>query len=681
MALWNLDLSNEMHPPSPRNRKTSHSIDKIDFEIFSPMRDSPDLGRFFSHVSAKGHGEGLKTANIKKKISRVCEDMMRISKEAVSFLEEGNALQVLRKKSEFKPDFLRGIWKNYKRFISRSVKSLQLVFAHSQESNIAAFVEKYLETCLLNLKFFFVHVYEMATKFYAKKRAHQVSWDCGFSPARSTRKRKFSCEIANSKGSRRVKQPLDESADLSKSSVTSKSMSPELTKNKMEKMLSQVLSIKHGRRRLRSERGSSGNVRGTPQNELRSLSRKSSILKDVFEGLGAIHSSDHSSANFIIANCDELIEPSRNMPEPKLDDSLNYDLSDANGQLDMQQFLVGTNDSFLAKRKPSWLDKDPTEGAAKDTHPRQEVFLEERLERVEEEVEEEDMCKFGVNQKTQQKKRRRKWLRSEDEVLLAFLRNVFPKSVASTELVELASKLGRSKSSISNRLRVLKKSHKHEFQNLASQIIGSVLSKTHEDPTLKTTSEQESKKTKRELKIESHTNPSSKNTLTSGWGELTNQRTKGGLGERYSWILKTFTALEPLLSSGEKTFEEVQNFLKVERDEQFRLLVDHLQDLRQMCKIQSREAVFIEMREAVKMTLQQKKQNFWPEGGYSAILDFIFTSFYHKNFAKMTLREIKEKVIGQFNFDVQIRCFDEQFLQFLRQSQYFLISRKEVFFL
>ena len=680
MALWNLDLSNDMHATPPRTRKSSHSIDKIDYQIFSPMRDSPDLGRFFSRASISGHVEGLKTAGFKKKISRVCEDMIRISREAVSFLEEGNALQVLRKKSEFKPDFLRGLWKNYKRFLTRSVKSLQSVFEQPQDSNVTAFVEKYLETCLLNLKFFFVHLYEMATKFYAKKRAHQVSWDCGLSNPCPLRKRKFSCENADTRGSGRVGQPCGESADLSKSSVTSKSMSPDLAKNKMEKLLTQLLTTNRIKTpSSRAEPKTHRRTRRTPHKKSGSLSRKSSILKDVFEGLGAIHSSDHNSANFIIANCDALVESGKPLPGPNLGDSLNYDSSDDNTQFDRQYFLGGTHDSFLAKRKPSWLDKDLAEGLQKEGHSKQDGPREEPLERVEEESEEE--VSVRPPPQPMSKKKRRKWLKSEDEVLLVFLRRVFPNSVSSAEMVQLASKLGRSKSSISNRLRVLKKAHKHEFQNMAGRIMGSVLSQTQEGPPRRTDSQQQSNNPKQSIECESHTHPSTGNHPPSSWIAPHNPRAKTETGERYSRILKTFAAIEPLLSSGEKTFVEVQNFLKVEREEQFHKVVDHLQELRQMCKLRSREAVFIEMREVVVKRLQQKKQGFWAEGGYSAILDFIFTSFYHKNFTQMTLREIKDKVIGQFNFDVGIRCFDEQFLQFLRQSQYFLISRKEVFFL
>ena len=254
MAQWNIEFSDCMNSPLPKLQNSPNSIDKIDYKIFEEYNISPDLNRFFSQASEKNNIKNLKISRIKKKISKICEDMINISNEAFLFMEEGNALQVLKKKSEFKPEFLRGIWKNYKKFLSRSVKSITKIFQNEKEFNIVMFVEKYLETCLLNLKFFFVHLYEMATKFYAKKRTNQVLWNSKIPNQKEralTRKRKYSCEESNLKIRSNIKQrqesfkrKREEHADLSKSSVTSESMSPEMVKNKMEKILSRILSTK-----------------------------------------------------------------------------------------------------------------------------------------------------------------------------------------------------------------------------------------------------------------------------------------------------------------------------------------------------------------------------------------------------------------------------------------------------
>ena len=206
----------------------------------------------------------------------------------------------------------------------------------------------------------------------------------------------------------------------------------------------------------------------------------------------------------------------------------------------------------------------------------------------------------------------------------------------------------------------------------------------------KLTNNSKTKGTKHQLEIEGQETTSRGNVTISHSGTsscLLNINSKNIFkqdslsNDRYCHILKTFEVVKPFISGNEKSFNEIQNFLKIETEQQFNLLVNHLETLKQMCKLQSREAVFIVMRDVVINTLQEKKENFWPEGGYSAILDFIFTSFYHKNFEKMSLQEIKEKVIGQFNFDIKMQSFDEEFVQYLQQSQYFLISRKEVYFI
>ena len=80
--------------------------------------------------------------------------------------------------------------------------------------------------------------------------------------------------------------------------------------------------------------------------------------------------------------------------------------------------------------------------------------------------------------------------------------------------------------------------------------------------------------------------------------------------------------------------------------------------------------------------MQREGSRFWEKGGYSAILDFVFTSFYHQNFEKMSLKVLKIKVIKQFDLlDSTIQSFDNQFIQFLFDSQFFYMVDENVFFI
>ena len=660
MAQWNLDYSHSIERSSRNLEKSPDFINKIDSKIFESFYDSPDLNRFFKQASNHVNIEKKKISQIKKKISKVCEQMISISKEAFCFLEEGNTLQVLKKKSEFKPEFLRGVWKNYKKFMEKGFRNAERAFQTERDFNIVVFVERYLETCLLNLKFFFVHLYEMATKFYAKRRTNQVSWNSQRIPFGEKKKRKFSCEELDSKNlcrrHKRGKQKED-SADLSKS-VTSESMSPEMMRNKMETQLSKLLSMKFSKREKEGPNWLKKiNQNESPESESWRERGDSEILKEVCLGLKDMHYSQNPNNQFVIANCEGFKEEGGLEIEKEAvsgSPSLDFEILKEDNLRSMQDFLIENNENFLATRKPSWLDNDQMEAIRKEEERRREG-----------EKREENVCK---------KIKRRKWLEEENEILMAFLREIYPKAVSSSKIVELANKLNRSKSSISNRLRILKKNRKKELEQIAEKMIGSALSKAEISNRQTLTYEKKSKEN--QLKIEEEaTKPSEANLKRK------TQKGKQVFPERYFVILETFKAIEPFISGEERSFNEIQTFLKVETESQFSTLVDHLEELKQMCKLRSREAVFILVREVVVKALRQKKENFWPENGYSAILDFIFTSFYHKNFVKMSLRELKEKVIGQFNFDVQVESFDEQLLQYLRQSQYFLFSRKEVFFI
>ena len=701
MSTWNFECPADATSAYPQLNLSQHSIDKIDSRLFQAHHDSPNLNRFFSQASGSNKLENIKISRIKGKMNKICENMVSLAKEAFSFLEEGNTLRVLRKKNEFKPDFLRGVWKNYKKFLTRSVKAVQKVFEDEKEFNAVLFTEKYLETCMLNFKFFFVHLYEMATKFYAKKRTNQVSW-ISQNPSLARRKRKFSFEDPNLQlrcgrkgqlGS--LQRVVEASADLSKSSVTSHSMSPEMVKNKMEKMLSKILSRHSLKVSLNSSRDSPNWTQqihgpGTPEQGLARERSHSSVLKDVCDGLEAIHYSQNNTNNFVIANCEDLQRGQGLSAEDKGSRkrgsySRIFEEEDSAGEDDlqsMQNFLIETTDNFIATRKPSWLDKDKPDVAPSKLLIGIGGENESKMDRKDKSRE----MKMNAKGAGLRKITRKKWTSQEDEHLLKFLKSTFPKKISSEQIVALGFKLNRTKSSISNRLKILKKNHKPELERITEEMVDSALPKTR--PSLRQTCSSRKKSRTSKLQMESPTwrtqNISDSNpNVTIGSDSLTKQQSieKSRSSERYCLILKTFKTIQPLLDEQERSLIEIQNFLRVDTEAQFAWLVDHLQELRTMCKIRSREAVFIRMREVVIKTLQQKKENFWPEGGYSAILDFVFTSFYHQDFGQMCLRDIKEKVVGQFNFDMNIDSFDEQFVQFLQHSQYFLISRKEVYFI
>jgi hypothetical protein len=695
-------------------------MDKIDSRLFGTFNESPDLKRFFAQSSGKGDIEDIKISRIKNKISRICENLISVSQEAFSVLEEGNTIRVLKKKSEFKPEFLRGIWKNYKKFLTKSVKSVQKIFDNEKDFNIMCFTEKYLETCLLNLKCFFVHLYEMATKFYAKKRTDQVSWISQKKECVSglrigwPQKRKFSFEEASKKRScwRKECQGTSKqrgckaSVELSKSSFTSESMSPEMVKNKMEIVLSELLSKHTPQLKLNSSKESpnwmrSINSKDTPSKEGPRKRRKSSIIQDVFDGLEAIHYSQGNTNRFFLAKCEgigheddeeELLKHHSSKRNSYSGIFEEGDEEDNNFQ-SMQNFLIETNENFIATRKPSWLDKDKSENPIMNNVKLESNWLtrvDERQELVPEKSEE--YCDYGKNEvlevKSKKKIIRKKWTPEEDKILFDFLKETYPKKIISSQILNLAEQLNRTKSSISNRLKMLKKNKKKELEKITEEMIGTVLPKTRH--SLRQTNSSRNKSKGTHIKEESQ-NPFSSNNIDScntfktemrSQHMFSNPKSEQSISrERYIKILETFKAIQPLISEKEQSFIEIQNYLKVETEWQFNTLVDHIEELKTICKIRSREAVFIQMREVVVKTLQQKKENFWPEGGYSAILDFIFTSFYHQDFAQLSLKEIKEKVIGQFNFDMNIESFDEQFLQYLQNSQYFLISRKEVYFI
>ena len=847
---------------SRESKSANNSMERIDWKVLNHGSPSPGLDRFFLQAESQPSNPDLakiKISRIKKKIVKICDNMIQISEQAFGVLEEGNTRLVLNKKAEFRQSFLKKIWRYQKRFMNRTRKGLGKMFSEKDQIfQCSSFVEKYLEMCMLNLKTFFVQVYGLSTKYYANKRGQAPEGQIDeTTQSKSNHENRFlrktkRCwkESMNRKFS--SKNEKEFSASHSKSSITSESKSPKSFKNKMEICLESVISKLDKKREFVSKRGSfedvyrrkassnSFQMSNAWANKLDAPVNRSRIdsfdnwspLRDIWREMGGDADGRRKKGRFLMANCGEL----KGVDEQMI-------LEEQEGIMDLNASVdyLKQSQSFLAVRKPSWLENQCHDivriNERKNSNNISKKFLKSKTKDFK------DLGILNRNQdnctsvtpgnshhthtisnhhqnqqnpmKTQSHRSKgkmipkntgRKWKTEEDEYVLKLLQSTYPKKPTSENIKNLANDLGRSESSIKYRIRILKKKHREYFQNLAGDIMSSVvqrsqtgsiplnsLSKTNECGSLsqslrcETASMNLNSKTQNdsiivadsqtvtmnngfksghckpqinvqstfenqipEIQIETIGNESSmqssekmglirdnelnnndnnyyanntalKIPLASNRNSNLRNSTSIRLNinqssepttklleersfpsdislninkqnifdqpiisaEHFNQLNATLSKIEPIIKDEGATFEEICKYLgdvKTEQDQQH--MSDQLLQLKEMCKINSRPEKYISTRHEIIIRLQREGSRFWEKGGYSAILDFVFTSFYHQNFEKMSLKVLKIKVIKQFDLlDSTIQSFDNQFIQFLFDSQFFYMVDENVFFI
>lgn len=835
---------------SCEEKSANNSMERIDWKTFNQRSRSPDLNRFFSHAESHSSDKALekiKISSIKKKIEKICRDMIEISQQAFGVLEEGNTLLVLKKKAEFRKSFLQKTWRYQKRFMDRTRKGLNKLFSEKNKGfHCSSFVEKYLEMCMLNLKTFFVQVYESSTKYFANKRGKNNTMD--HDGKKCCHENRFLRET-NQELQQKIRRKFSKiqekefSADHSKSSLTSQSKSPKTFKNKMEICLESVIkklekesggiSLHESKDKIqkRKKSGNSFQMSNAWAKNLENTSNRPRIdsfdnwspLRDIWREMGE---NNQGTGRFFMANCEELKDFNGEVIQEEENEE---NFKELNESVDYWKH----SQSFLAVRKPSWLDnqgvnvnkhdgrKNSTNSHTQDVffqNLKNDVKLNKRdqpsLEIPSEKYENNNLqnnldfvskLKNEIqNSKNQEsiksynkpKKTRRKWKDREDEIVFQTMEQLYPKKLNQENIRMLANELGRTESSIKYRIRILKKKYQNHFQNLAGEIMSSVVqrSQTNSIPLESFTQTRKSNTQSQSLRCETaslNPFPNSKNTnfqisslknknktgqrnlkdtninvqivvneneskntgnkindramlkdnnLESNENLLMpeiktnnsrNQEISNNLGknrnstsirmsfnqtensnhlkmdersypsdislninqknlfdlpiisaETFNQLNRLLSHIEPFIKTDGATFTEICERLECpESENEKNKLQQQLVRLKEMCKINSRKEMYILVRPEISLRLQQQGSRFWEKGGYSAILDFIFTSFYHQNFQEMSLKILKNKVVCQFDLlDSSIQSFDQQFIQFLQESQFFLLIDRDVFF-
>lgn len=644
---------------SPRNHSRANSLERIDSRIFEDKNENLDLQKFFSGISEESKKNGYRLTAAKKKMEDHCSKMIQVSQEAFKILEQTNSKYVLRKKNELKNGLMKGLWNNFKKFIDKINKNFDSVFKNQSELDFSSLTEKYLEVCLFNLKYFYEKIFFLSTKKYSKhkfddQRHHKFSFDEGG--------RNYTDDFCNMNKRENV-----ESSGLSKRSVTSESFKSEKYENEMQKCLNALIQCKKLPVRKFSSSSNSffldkkcNNNKDSHnisfENSFPNKDHNNHALDEICMEIGSFYPNN----NFIMANCDRLSIPSENE---------NYSIFGNENQRKKNRYnsFESNNHSF---------GFDIKEDVIINSKPN-DIFTNNK-QIIEEEDEEEntttnklvsekniEFTLTNSNWNIDEGKKRRKWKQQEDDFLLQVLIDNFPNKPNKKICKYISEKLQRSNESLKKRFNIIKKNNSELFSEMKLKIINSITeTKSKENQTIPMNVH--SKQSDISLSI-------NKKNIFNETSQTSNS---------IKWCKSTFNKIKDYIKDEPKRFDQIYLFLKLDSENERMRLESDLINLQEICKLRASEEKFVFIKVKIKEALMKPDPGIFNKDNYSAILDYIFTSFYYIDFEPIMYSELKVKVINHFeNLQENISNFDEQFQNYLLQSQFFSIQRKEIYFI
>ncbi len=211
------------------------------------------------------------------------------------------------------------------------------------------------------------------------------------------------------------------------------------------------------------------------------------------------------------------------------------------------------------------------------------------------------------------------WTKVEENELFGLMEDKYPFKVSNIDLNSFADKYNRTKSAILNKMQKLKKKYNYRFSMKSEQII---------------------------------------NDCVNG-----NMNRKPLTEKIMSILSETPKTFDEIISSLHITPSEVQTHESVNNT---------LYDLLNKFKVKCREIIYIEIN-SDKIDPNKKK----------SILIKHILDFFSKNKTKgLSFQKVKKMLIDQFSgLDFQRENFDSELINFLNESEFFVVINKRVFFM